>query len=146
MPLSCDEAFLEVTGLGDPAQLAAAIRADVAAATGCTASAGVGPNQLVARIATERGKPNGQFCVGAEGAAAFLADLPAGKLPGVGPSTEHKLAEAGVLTVRDVQVGHMHGCWCMSQSSVVHSAGAVVFIAHSTAAVVCSSQHCRRCA
>ncbi len=41
-PLSCDEAYLDVTGLGDPEALAARIRAEVAAATGCTASAGGG--------------------------------------------------------------------------------------------------------
>eukprot|EP00887_Chlorella_sp_A99_P002876 scaffold6.g2876.t1 len=97
-PLSVDEAYLDITGLGDPGALVAAMRADIAAATGCTASAGVGPNLLVARIATERAKPDGQHIV-----AAFLADLPAGELPGVGPSHRDTLAQAGLATVRDVQ-------------------------------------------
>jgi len=39
-PLSCDEAYLDLTGLGDPDALVAALRADIAATTGCTASAG----------------------------------------------------------------------------------------------------------
>lgn len=60
-PLSCDEAFLDVTGLGDPEALAAEMRAEIEAATACTASAGIGPNLLLARLATKRGKPNGQF-------------------------------------------------------------------------------------
>jgi impB/mucB/samB family len=60
-PLSCDEAFLDVTGLGDPELLASRMRAEIEAATSCTASAGIGPNLLLARLATKHGKPNGQF-------------------------------------------------------------------------------------
>jgi putative intracellular protease/amidase len=52
--------------LGDPEALVAALRADIAAATGCTASAGIGPNLLLARLATRRAKPNGQLRVAAE--------------------------------------------------------------------------------
>ena len=40
-----------------------ALRADILAATGCTASAGVGPNLLLARLATRQAKPNGQLLV-----------------------------------------------------------------------------------
>lgn len=60
-PVSCDEAYLDVTGLGDPEEVAASIRQQIFDATGCTASAGIGPSMLVARLATKKGKPNGQF-------------------------------------------------------------------------------------
>jgi len=60
-PLSCDEAFMDVTGLGDPDEIASKLRAQIKAETGCTASAGIGPNMLLARLATKRAKPNGQF-------------------------------------------------------------------------------------
>jgi DNA repair protein REV1 len=60
-PLSCDEAFMDVTGLGDPEVIAGKLRAQIEADTGCTASAGIGPNMLLARLATKRAKPNGQF-------------------------------------------------------------------------------------
>lgn len=60
-PLSCDEAFIDVTGLGDPEVIARQLRAQIEAETGCTASAGIGPNMLLARLATKRAKPNGQF-------------------------------------------------------------------------------------
>lgn len=60
-PVSCDEAYLDVTGLGDPEEVAASIRQQIFEATGCTASAGIGPSMLVARLATKKGKPNGQF-------------------------------------------------------------------------------------
>ena len=39
------------------------LRAEIEAATGCTASAGVGPSLLLARLATRRAKPNGQLLV-----------------------------------------------------------------------------------
>ena len=65
-PVSCDEAYLDVTGLGDPEEVAASIRQQIFDATGCTASAGIGPSMLAARLATKRGKPNGQFRIEAD--------------------------------------------------------------------------------
>ena len=102
-PISCDEAFLDITGLGDPETIASAIRKDIVDATGCTASAGIGPNMLLARIATKKAKPNGQFLLTAAAALPFLAELKVEELPGVGWSTERKLAEAGLTTVGDLQ-------------------------------------------
>ena len=60
-PISCDEAFMDITGLGDPDQLVRQLRDKIVAATGINASAGIGPNMLLARLATKRAKPNGQF-------------------------------------------------------------------------------------
>lgn len=60
-PISCDEAFMDITGLGADDQIVSALRAKIEAATGVTASAGIGPNMLLARLATKRAKPNGQF-------------------------------------------------------------------------------------
>ena len=60
-PVSCDEAYLDVTGLGDPEEVVSSIRQHIFEATGCTASAGVGPTMLIARLATKKGKPNGQY-------------------------------------------------------------------------------------
>ena len=62
-PVSCDEAYLDVTGLGDPSEVAASVRQQIFEATGCTASAGIGPCMLLARLATKKGKPNGQHWV-----------------------------------------------------------------------------------
>lgn len=52
--LSCDEAYLDVTGLGDPDQIARDLRSQIEAATGCPASAGIGPNPLLARLVRAR--------------------------------------------------------------------------------------------
>ena len=60
-PVSCDEAYLDVTGLGDPEEIVSSIRQQIFDATGCTASAGVGSTMLTARLATKKGKPNGQY-------------------------------------------------------------------------------------
>ncbi len=60
-PVSCDEAYLDVTGLGDPEEVVSSIRQQIFEATGCTASAGIGPSMLIARLATKKGKPNGQY-------------------------------------------------------------------------------------
>lgn len=62
-PLSCDEAFLDVTGLGDAEAIARELRADILSQTGCTASAGIGPNMLLARLATKKAKPKGQYLI-----------------------------------------------------------------------------------
>lgn len=53
-------------------------------ATGCTASAGIGPNMLVARLATKKAKPNGAFRIRAAEAQGAIAALPLADLPGVG--------------------------------------------------------------
>ena len=60
-PISCDEAFMDITGLGDPDRVVRQLRDKIVAATGINASAGIGPNMLLARLATKRAKPNGQF-------------------------------------------------------------------------------------
>lgn len=60
-PISCDEAFMDITGLGHPDQIVRDLRARIVTATGINASAGIGPNMLLARLATKRAKPNGQF-------------------------------------------------------------------------------------
>lgn len=52
---------MDVTGMGDPDAIASAIREEIFAATKCTASAGVGGNMLLARLATKKAKPNGMY-------------------------------------------------------------------------------------
>ena len=95
-----DEAYVDVTGrrsLGETAEtIAASIRSQILAKTGCVASVGSGPNRLIARLATKKAKPDGACHVSAAAAASFLAALPAEDLPGVGRSTLDKLLQVGV--------------------------------------------------
>ena len=97
MGVSVDEAYVDVTGLdGDPVQIAEDIRERIVTKTGCAASVGVGPNRLIARLATKKAKPDGSYHVPATSAASFLASLPVAELPGVGKGTLEKLQREGV--------------------------------------------------
>jgi nucleotidyltransferase/DNA polymerase involved in DNA repair len=106
-PLSIDEAFLDVTGstalFGAPIQIARAIKKQIREATGLTASAGVGPNKFLAKIASDLKKPDGLVVVAPDGIEAFLGDLPISRLWGVGPKTEARLHEIGLLTIGAVR-------------------------------------------
>src|ERR1043166_1311326 len=83
-PLSLDEAYLDVTHRpGAPGALAQVIRGMIFQKTKLTASAGIAPNKLVAKIASEINKPNGQFEVKPEQVEEFMADLPVRKIWGI---------------------------------------------------------------
>ncbi len=106
-PLSIDEAFLDVAGcerlFGPPAAMAAAIRAAVRAETGLTVSAGVAPNKFLAKLASERGKPDGLVEIRPEQVESFLLPLPVGSLWGVGRVGAERLQGCGLRTVADLR-------------------------------------------
>lgn len=98
-PLSLDEAFLDVSHNPEPGTIIASrIRQLIREETGLTASAGVAPNKLIAKIASDWKKPDGQFTVSPDRAAAFMEDLPLKKIPGVGGKMAEKLSALGVET------------------------------------------------
>jgi DNA polymerase-4 len=105
--LSLDEAFLDVTAsqqlLGSPQKIAADIRARIAAQTGLTASVGIAPNKLLAKIASDLNKPNGMCRIGADNLRQVLDPLPIQKLFGVGPKTLPAVNAAGLYTFGDVR-------------------------------------------
>ena len=102
-PISIDEAFLDVTGsrrvFGDGAQVAAALKRSLLERTQLTASVGVAPSKLVAKIASDLRKPDGLVVVAPGQEAEFLAPLPIRRLWGVWPKTEEELARLGVQTI-----------------------------------------------
>src|SRR3979411_1757451 len=103
-PLSLDEAYLDVTdNPGEPAPLAPVLRGLVFRKTKLTASAGIGPNKLIAKIASDLKKPNGQFAVKPEEVPAFMKELPGPKLWGIGEVTGQKLEKFGIATCGDMQ-------------------------------------------
>ncbi|HEV3410342.1 MAG TPA: DNA polymerase IV, partial [Chthoniobacterales bacterium] len=102
--LSLDEAYLDITGHdGDAAALAQVIRDLIFQKTKLTASAGIGPNKLIAKIASDINKPNGQCEVSWNDVPEFLAKLPVRKLWGIGAVTEQKLEQLGIKTCADLQ-------------------------------------------
>jgi DNA polymerase-4 len=103
-PLSLDEAYLDVSHVqSGAAAVAREIRAQISEETGLTASAGISSNKLIAKIASDWNKPNGQFEVKADEIPAFIAALPVGRLWGVGRKMREKLATLGVETCADLQ-------------------------------------------
>lgn len=105
-PMSLDEAYLDVTNNPQglfAVKIARSIKDTILHETGLTASAGVAPNKLVAKIASDFNKPNGLTVVIPEKVESFMADLPVRKLPGVGPVTERELVQKGLLKCRDIR-------------------------------------------
>jgi DNA polymerase-4 len=79
------------------------IRGTIFRKTKLTSSAGIGPNKLIAKIATEINKPNGQFEVTPEQVPGFMQNLPVRKIWGIGEKTERKLEELGVKICGELQ-------------------------------------------
>jgi DNA polymerase-4 len=103
-PLSLDEAYLDVTEHpGAPGPLAQVIRGTIFRKTKLTSSAGIGPNKLIAKIASEINKPNGQFEVTPEQVPEFMEKLPVRKIWGIGEKSERKLEELSVKTCGELQ-------------------------------------------
>ncbi|UCF61509.1 MAG: DNA polymerase IV [Anaerolineaceae bacterium] len=101
--ISIDEAFLDVSDdpRGGP-QVALDLKNEIQDRFKLRTSWGIANNKLVAKIATEVGKPDGLVFVPHGEEAAFLAPLPVGMLWGVGPKTQTRLAEHGVRTIGDL--------------------------------------------
>jgi DNA polymerase-4 len=107
-PVSIDEAYLDVSqrldGFGSATAIAKEIRRRVREECNLTVSIGVGPNRLVAKIASDINKPDGLTVVPPRRVADFLAPLSARRLQGVGPATERVLAdELGVNTIGELR-------------------------------------------
>src|SRR5712691_8708237 len=103
-PLSLDEAYLDVTAHpGAPGALAQVIREMIFRKTKLTSSAGIGPNKLIAKIASAINKPNGQVEVTPDEVAEFMEKLSVRQIWGIGEKTERKLQELGVTTCGDLQ-------------------------------------------
>ena len=102
-PLSLDEAYLAVPEGSIGLEVARAIRAQIRAELHLTASAGVAPNKFLSKIASDWRKPNGLMEIRPEEVEAFLAELPVGKIPGVGRVTEERLAGFGLLTAGQIR-------------------------------------------
>ena len=103
---SIDEAYLDLSSLADfeaAAERARAIKREVAEREGLTCSVGLGPNKLVAKIASDARKPDGLMVVAPADVQAFLDPLPIRVIPGIGPKTEAVLHERGIRTVSDIR-------------------------------------------
>ncbi|MFO7265317.1 MAG: DNA polymerase IV [Limnochordales bacterium] len=106
-PLSIDEAFLDMTGCEhfykDAEHMGRELKRRIFEATGLTASVGVAPNKFIAKLASDRQKPDGLVIVPLAAVDDFLLPLPVEAIWGVGPKTAARLRSAGMQTVKDVR-------------------------------------------
>jgi len=97
---SVDEAFVDITGslslFGSPEDIARAVKERIRREIGITASVGIAPNKLMAKLASEMDKPDGLVHIKAGDVEGVLHGLPVGKLTGIGPSLAAKLGAMGI--------------------------------------------------
>ena len=103
-----DEGYLDFSGTERlyPVSLlpiAEKVRQDVKRETGLDCSIGIGPNRMIAKIASDYAKPRGVCEVRAGWEAGFVAGLELRALPGIGPKTGAKLAALGLTEVAQIQ-------------------------------------------
>jgi len=99
---SIDEVFMDVTGslriFSSPRDIIARIKQQIKSRYGLTFSAGIAPNKLLAKLASDREKPDGLVEIPPDTVKPFLEDLPVGDLCGIGSKTQAKLALFGITT------------------------------------------------
>ncbi len=105
-PLSIDEAFLDITGstalFGTPLETGTKIKERIKKELGLTASIGIAPNKMVAKIASAHAKPDGLLEITPDHLFSFLWPLPVSKMFGVGAQTEKILSMMGIKTIGDL--------------------------------------------
>lgn len=106
-PVSIDEAFLDLSGLdklfGEPERIGRRIKRLILNATGLHVSVGIGPNRLIAKLASEHRKPDGLVVVKPEQVDRFLAPMPVSNLRGLGRQTLKIFARLGIETVAQLR-------------------------------------------
>ncbi len=94
-----DEAYLDLAGLFSPRAAMRRLVAEIAAEVGLTCSVGIGPNKLVAKVASDAEKPAGFVVLTREEACERFASERPGLVPGIGPKTAAKLEAMGLSTL-----------------------------------------------
>lgn len=106
-PISLDEAFLDISGMGNQyptlGAIGRAIKEEIRSAVHLTASVGIAPNKFLAKMASDMKKPDGLCIIPYGREREILAPLPVRRLWGVGEVTEKKLLAAGFRTIADIQ-------------------------------------------
>ena len=97
-----DEVYLELTGLPAPKAGMRRVVAEIQQATGLTASVGIGPNKLVAKVASDAEKPAGFVVLSREQACQRFAAAPCRLIPGIGGKTAERLQSIGIGTIAEL--------------------------------------------
>ncbi len=106
-PISLDEAFLDISGMGSQyptlGAIGRAIKKEIYEKVHLVASVGIGPNKFLAKMASDMEKPDGLTIIPYGKEKEILAPLPVRRLWGVGEVTEKKLLAAGYRLIKDIQ-------------------------------------------
>jgi DNA polymerase-4 len=94
-----DEVYLDLTGMIAPRAAMRQLAADIERSTGLGCSIGIGPNKLVAKVASDAEKPRGFVVLSASEARERFAQAPCGLVPGIGPKTAERLSGLGLRTL-----------------------------------------------
>jgi DNA polymerase-4 len=94
-----DEAYLDLEGFHSPRAAMRRIVAQIRSEIGLACSVGIGPNKLVAKVASDAEKPAGFVVLTREQACARFAQARPGLVPGIGPKTVEKLTAMGIETL-----------------------------------------------
>jgi DNA polymerase-4 len=97
-----DEAYLDLSDCPTPKTRARQLKREVLAETRLVCSVGLGPNKLLAKIASDLDKPDGLCVLRRNGMLDAVGDRPASLIPGVGPKTSERLERLGVRTVAEL--------------------------------------------
>jgi DNA polymerase-4 len=97
--MGMDEAYLDLSDLHSPRAAMRRLVADIRAETGMNASVGIGPNKVVAKVASDAEKPCGFVVLTREQACVRFGDRPPGLVPGIGPKTAARLERLGIATL-----------------------------------------------
>jgi len=100
--IGLDEVYLDLTGLPAPKAGMRRIVGQIKAVTGLSASVGIGPNKLVAKVASDAEKPQGFVVLSREQACARFAESPCRLIPGIGGKTAERLQALGVRTIAEL--------------------------------------------
>jgi DNA polymerase-4 len=103
-PVSLDELYLDLSGLPDPVARMSGLVRRIRDELRLDASVGIGPNKLVAKVASDAEKPCGFVVLTREQAASRFAGEPPRLIPGIGPKTATRLEQLGVRTIGDLQL------------------------------------------
>lgn len=124
--LGLDEAYLDLSGLMSPKAAARRLVAEIQNTTGLNASVGIGPNRLVAKVASDAEKPNGFVMLTRDEACLRFASSPPSLVPGIGPRTAERLTALGIITLADLagadeqllvqHFGQRQGPWLLTRA------------------------------
>jgi DNA polymerase-4 len=124
-----DEAYVDLTGMTAPAAAMRRICVDIKTTTQLDASIGIGPNRLVAKMASDLEKPRGFVQLTREQACHRFAQQSCSLIPGIGPKTQHRLHRLGVNLVEQLanaaeedlvaEFGPRHGPWLIQRARFI---------------------------